>query len=184
MKTKSIIFLLFLLVPASFMSAQIKRLEAVKQESFITYKITHPLHEIESTSKMALCLVDADLKSKVIDKVLVQVAVTSFNSGNSNRDSHAMEVVEALLYPDARFISTSVTQKGDSVQAWGNLTFHGITKPVYMTAVDQWTNSNLTITGGFNISLTAFKVKRPSLFMIPVSDKLVFTFKQVFNLPQ
>ncbi len=52
-----------------------------------------------------------------------------------------------------------------------------------MKAVEQWTNNKLTITGGFTISLTAFKVKRPSLFMIPVSDALVFTFKQVFNLP-
>ena len=183
MKTKSFVFLLLLFIPGSILFAQIKRLEAVKQESFITYKITHPLHEIESTSKMALCLVDADLKTKEIKKVLVQVAVTSFNSGNSNRDSHAMEVVEALLYPDARFISTSVTQKGDSVLAWGNLTFHGITKPVYMTAVDQWSGNKLIVTGGFTISLTAFKVKRPSLFMIPVSDALVFTFKQVFNVP-
>ncbi|HUX92758.1 MAG TPA: YceI family protein [Ignavibacteriaceae bacterium] len=183
MKTKSIIFLLFLFVPASFMFAQIKRLEAVKQESFITYKITHPLHEIESTSKMALCLVDVDMKTKEIKKVLVQVAVTSFNSGNSNRDSHAMEVVEALLYPDTRFISSSVTQKGDSLQVSGKLTFHGVTKDVYMTAVDQWSGNKLIVTGGFNISLTAFKVKRPSLFMIPVSDTLVFTFKQVFNVP-
>ena len=182
MKLKSSLLLLLLLIPVSFLFSQVKRLEAVKKDSFITYKITHPLHEVEATSKYALCLVDADLKTKQIKDVSVQVDVTSFDSGNSNRDSHAMEVVEALLYPDARFVSTSVTQNGDSLQVWGNLTFHGITKKTFMTAVDHWTADKLTVDGGFNISLTAFHVKRPSLLLMPVSDTLQFKFEQVFNL--
>ncbi|HTP12644.1 MAG TPA: YceI family protein, partial [Bacteroidota bacterium] len=41
----------------------------------------------------------------------VRVDVTTFDSGNSNRDSHAMEVVDALTYPDVQFTSTSVVQR-------------------------------------------------------------------------
>lgn len=182
MKIKQLLLLLLFLLPGSFLFSQVKRLEAVKKDSFITYKITHPLHQVEATSKYALCLIDIDMKTKQVKDVSVQVDVTSFDSGNSNRDSHAMEVVEALLYPDARFISTSIAQKGDSLQVWGNLTFHGITKKTYLAAAEHWTSDKLTVDGGFNISLTAFHVKRPSLLLMPVSDTLQFKFEQVFNL--
>lgn len=182
MKINYYILLILFFLPGSFLFSQIKRLEAVKNESFIKYKVTHPLHEVTATSKYVLCLADVDLKTKQVKAVSVQVAVTSFDSGNSNRDSHAMEVVEALLYPDARFISSSVTQKGDSLQVWGNLTFHGITKKIHLDAIDHWTSKKLTVDGGFNISLTAFHIKRPSLLLMPINDKVQFTFEQVFNL--
>ncbi|MCL5031576.1 MAG: YceI family protein [Bacteroidetes bacterium] len=182
MSKKLNFILFFLLVSSSFLFSQIKQLQAIKKESFITYKLTHPLHEIESTSKDAFCMADVDIKNKQVKSVAVQVDVTSFDSGNSNRDSHAMEVVEAITYPDARFISSSVTQKGDSLQIWGKLTFHGVTKDVYLHAVSNWTNNQLIVDGGFDISLTEFHIQRPSLLLIPVNDDLKFTFKQVFNL--
>ncbi len=180
MKIKSLFFLF--LLPTTILFGQIKRLEAVKKDSYIKYKITHPLHEVTAISKYALCLADVNIKTEQVKAVSVQVAVTSFDSGNSNRDSHAMEVVQALLYPDARFISSSVTQKGDSLQVWGSLTFHGITKKIQLSAVDHWTNKQLTVDGGFNISLTAFHIKRPSLLLMPINDTVQFKFKQVFNL--
>ncbi len=182
MKTKLFNYLLPLLFFSTLLFSQTKRLEAAKQESWITYKLTHPLHEVESTSKDATCFIDADESSKQIKAVAVQVGVSSFNSGNSNRDSHAMEVVDALDYPYARFISSSVTQKDDSVKVNGKLTFHGITKDVMISAKENWSDKMLVIDGGFNISLTAFKIKRPSLLLIPVNDTLKFTFHQVFNL--
>jgi len=172
-----IIFILYTLVPA-----QLKHYQADKNESYITYKLVHPLHEIEATSKDAYCIINADKDKKEIKNVLVQVNVTSFNSGNSNRDSHAMETVDAINYPDARFISTSVYQAGDTLKIHGNLTFHGVTKEIYIEALSKWTDNKLTVNGGFNISLTEFKVPRPSLLLIPVEDNLKFTLLQVFNL--
>lgn len=182
MKTKLSLILLSLLICNSFLFSKQKRLKAEKQNSWITYKLTHPLHEVESTSKDATCYIDADEADKEIKAVAVQVSVSSFNSGNSNRDSHAMEVVDALDYPYARFISSSVTQNGDSVKATGKLTFHGVTKNVVILAKEDWSNKTLTLNGGFNISLTAFKIKRPSLLFMPVNDTLKFTFHQVFGL--
>ncbi len=182
MKIKIILLLLSVIIPLSTLRPQVKRYQAEEQYSWITYKITHPLHEVEATSKSSLCLINADVKTKEIKQALVMVAVTSFNSENSNRDSHAMEVVNALTYPDAKFLSSSITQNGDSLKIYGKLTFHGVTKNVIIDAYSQWTQYNLTITGTFSISLTEFKIERPSLFMVPVNDKLTFTFKQFFNI--
>lgn len=112
----------------------------------------------------------------------MKVSVESFNSGNSNRDSHAMEVVEALKYPDAIFKSTSINPRGDSLKISGQLTFHGITKDIIISALPKWSDKKLIVNGNFDISLTAFHVERPSLLLIPVKDILEFTLEQTFNL--
>jgi len=182
LKAKINVVLILLFFQFSIVLPQSKQIEAVKQESSITYQLTHLLHEIESTSKEAYCKIDFDLSKKEIKKVFVQVDVTTFNSGNSNRDSHAMEVIDALSFPDSRFTSSSITQKGDSLKVYGKLTFHGITQDIVISAATKWTNNKLVVNGNFDISLTAFKVERPSLLFIPCKDILKFTLDQVFNL--
>ncbi|MGE5499756.1 MAG: YceI family protein [Syntrophothermus sp.] len=178
----STLFIIFILSASVW--GQTKRLEAEKKYSEITYKLTHPLHEIEAVSRDVSCWLDIDVNKRVIQKAFVQVPVSTFNSGNSNRDSHAMEVIDAITYPDVRFTSTSIAPKGDSLMITGKLTFHGITKMVNIAAAENWQKNKLTITGNFDISLTAFKIERPSLMMIPVKDDLLFSFEQVFNIQQ
>ena len=86
MRYKLIVLLIAFTCQFGITQAQVKRYEANKQYSWITYKITHPLHEVEATSKNCLCLINADVKAKQVKQVLFMVAVTSFSSGNSNRD--------------------------------------------------------------------------------------------------
>jgi polyisoprenoid-binding protein YceI len=182
MKIRFYAIMVLAVISVSISFAQTKQLQAVKKESSITYKLTHPLHEIEATSKDSYCVIGIDPAKKEIKTVSVQVDVTTFNSGNSNRDSHAMETVDAISYPDSRFTSTSVYQTGDSLKIHGKLTFHGITKDIYIAAAYNWTGNKLTVNGNFDISLTAFKVQRPALLLIPVEDTLRFTLLQVFYL--
>ena len=162
-------------------SAQIKSLSLIKEESSVTYRLVHPLHNVEATSKEMQYRLDVDIATKRIKRVAVQVDVTSFNSGNSNRDSHAMEVIDAITYPDVRFISTTITQTGDSLSVAGKLTFHGVTRDVGIAGVSKWTDEKLVVEGGFQISLEAFEVERPSLLMIPVKDTLSFSIVAAFS---
>lgn len=176
-------FLLFvLLAPTSFVYSQNVKIESIKDKSVINYKLSHPLHEVEATSKDAFCILEVDTASKKIKAALVDVGVTTFDSGNSNRDSHAMEVVDAIHYPDAKFLSTSIKYKGDSLFVNGNLTFHGVTKSVTINALQKWNGDKLELDGAFDISLTEFKIKRPSLLLMPVNDDLKFNFQQYFNI--
>jgi polyisoprenoid-binding protein YceI len=175
--------LIILMLFAGFHNAaQLKRVDAIKTESSMTYFLTHPMHEIEAVSKEVESSIEMDMTSRSITGVSVRIDVTSFNSGNSNRDSHAMEVIDALTYPEVQFNSTHIQQKGDSVNATGELTFHGITHEVDVRGVMMWSEQKLVITGGFEISLTAFKIDRPSLLFIPANDTLRFSFKQVYPL--
>lgn len=156
--------------------------EISKKDSWMTYRLTHPLHEIEATSREVQYRLDVDPSTKVIRSVSADVDVTTFDSGNSNRDSHAMEVIDAIDYPEASFVGSSVTTVGDSLRISGRMTFHGVTQDIVMMAKPRWFGDSLEVTGGFQLSLTAFKIERPALLMIPVEDALRFTFAAVFGL--
>ncbi len=182
MKIKTGLFIILVVCSVVSISAQPKKYQADKEQSFITYKLTHPLHEVEATSHKALCLIYADATKHEIMNVLVEVPVSTFDSGNSNRDSHAMEVINAISIPTAKFVSDKVEQNGDSLMVYGKLTFHGVTKDIEIDAFTDWSGDRLIVDGKFEISLTAFKVDRPSLLLIPVNDTLKFTIKQVFDL--
>lgn len=160
--------------------AQTKTAEALKGESSITYRIVHPLHKIESTSRDFSSKLEIDDVAKEIKTVEAHVDVMTFNSGNSNRDSHAMEVIDAIIYPEASFTSTVVSQHGDSVTVSGKLLFHGQTRDVDMAASMKWMGNKLEVRGGFDVSLTQFKIERPSLLLIPVEDRLSFSFEAVY----
>lgn len=182
MKTKIIYFLGWMLLAALCPAAQTKTVECSKDETSVTYLLTHPLHQIESTSKDIDCHIEIDLSKKEFKAVSAQIDVTTFNSGNSNRDSHAMEVIDAITYPDVMFSSTSIVQNSDSVEVTGNLTFHGVTKTIVIASAVKWLPNRVEVNGAFDISLTEFKVEQPSLLMMKCDDILRFTLVAVFKL--
>jgi polyisoprenoid-binding protein YceI len=179
MKTPLYLFL-FLFFCAS-VQAQFIPLTGIPDQSSATYKLVHPLHEIEATSKEVEYHATIDPANRTIERVTATVDVTTFDSGNSNRDSHAMEVVDALTYPDVTFTATKIISNGQITTVKGQLTFHGVTDDIVATVTPVWSDSAVSFTGGFNISLTQFKIDRPSLLMILVSDTLHFTLKTAFR---
>ena len=179
-KSKYVLWmLLFLFVEAS---SQEKSVVASKNGSWVSYRLVHPLHLIEATSKDVLFTVTLNTASKRFENVIAQVDVMTFDSGNSNRDSHAMEVVDAISYPDVTFRSASTSENGDTIHIAGNLTFHGVTRAIAASAIATWSPEKLSVRGGFDISLESFKIERPTLLLIPVEDTLRFSFVSVFDL--
>lgn len=149
--------------------------------SSITYRITHPLHVVEATSKNVEFQIAVDTLTHAITAVSGRVDVMTFDSGNSNRDSHAMEAIDALTYPDATFRSTAVVQRQDTLQVSGALAFHGVTQPIQIHALSRSDGGELFVDGTFALSLTAFGIERPSMLMMPVEDTLRFTFHTAFG---
>jgi polyisoprenoid-binding protein YceI len=161
---------------------QSRGIEPIKGESSMTYRLVHPLHKIESTSKEVVYRLQGDPTTRGVTSVSASVDVTTFDSGNSSRDSHAMEVIDAISYPEATFASTSIASHGDSLNVTGKLTFHGVTKDVTVRAKAVWGEKKLVVDGSFDISLTAFSIERPALLLIPVEDDLRFSFSAGFRL--
>ena len=159
-------------------------LSAIKGESFINYLLIHPFHKVEAVCKELTCTVQYDDATHTIIGTSFSADVISFDSGNSNRDSHAMEVLDALSFPTVSFQSNNITTSSNQLQVTGDLTFHGVTKTISFPAKATTSGSKLTVLGNANVSLTSFLIERPSLLMIPVQDTLRISFTMVFPLPK
>jgi polyisoprenoid-binding protein YceI len=181
LKTSIGLFCFYLIFTAGVI-AQMKKVTSIKGESSATYQLVHPLHEVEATSKEIVYTAVLNPTAKVIQSVTASVDVTSFDSGNSNRDSHAMEVVDALSFPEVTFSSTSIIPQGASVVITGKLLFHGVTNDVTAIAIPEWGSEKVIVQATMPISLTAFKVERPALLFIPVHDTLQFKLTAAFPL--
>ena len=180
-RTHMMLFYLGCLIAASA-PAQVKTVSSIKGESSATYLLVHLMHEVEATSKEIVYTASLNPSAKIIQTVTATVDVTSFDSGNSNRDSHAMEVVDAMSFPEVTFTSTSIVPQKNSLTVSGTLTFHGVTNDVTATAIPEWGSDKLIVHAAMPISLTAFKVERPSLLFVPVHDTLNFTLTATFSL--
>ena len=182
MSRKNIALFIIICVVTSSAIAQMKTLTSIKGESSAVYFMVHPMHKFDATSKDVVYTASLDPGARTIKTVAAAVDVTSFDSGNSNRDSHAMEVIDAMSFPETTFTSTSIVPKENSLMIGGKLTFHGVTHDITAIAIPEWGSDKLVVHATMNISLTAFKVERPALLFIPVEDTLKFVLTAAFPL--
>ncbi len=148
-------------------------------ESSITYTLRHPLHTVkgESAEVNSQLFVDGE---KGVQQVKVSVPVRSFDSGNRARDRDMLEVTEADEYPTVTFISSNIMELNGALTVIGELTFHGVTREIQFTAQHQRQGPHLFVTGGFEISLEEFKIKRPSILTMKVKDNLQVNFNMLY----
>ena len=179
---KSILYTFVLTLVFGLCSFDNVKIAADKANSYIKYTLSHPLHESIGTSKDFICGAYYDNASKSLTKIAIAATVASFDSQNSSRDSHALEVLEAIKYPKVTFVSTSITENGNDVVIKGELTFHGVKKAMTINATQFKSATELTLKGDFKVSLDKHKVERPSMMGAAVDDNLVMEFKINFNL--
>lgn len=94
-------------------------------------------------------------------KVVSAIDPASINTDNEKRDGHlkSPDFFDVGKYPEMTFQSTQITDvKGDTAKLHGDLTLHGVTKPVVLaleiggTTKDPWgnTRAGFTATGTIN----------------------------------
>ncbi len=180
MKKSGLFLAILLLTLQGFGQTKVK-VNGIKEESFLTYSMNHPLHAWTGTSKEVNSILLTDDARTTIYQVAVSAKVSTFDSKNANRDSHMMEVTEALKYPNVTFVSTEVTLEGDDFKAAGTLTFHGIAQPVSLQGKLTREGTKLTFSGEFKLKMTAFKIDPPSLMGISTDDEFKLEFKAVYQ---
>lgn len=159
-----------------------RKISADPAGSYIQYNMEHPLHSWDAKSASPKCIMVYDDESSKIEAVAVVAAVKSFDSGNSNRDSHAIEVLEALKYPNVTFSSTGVTDEGDKLSVKGNLNFHGVSRPLTFSAQKKTDKSTVTVSGDFTINMKDHDVDPPSLMSVKTRENIKLSFRMVFKL--
>lgn len=145
----------------------------------IKYFGYHIMHNWTGTSTQAKSQIFYDDANKT-GSVTIKVRLDSFDSKLSSRDSNMLYYTDALDFPEVVFKSTQANVDRDSVFIEGDLTFHGITKKIKTSAYIQL-DKNPTINGSFQINLSDFNVRRPSLMFIQIKNevRIDYLFKTV-----
>ena len=163
--------------------APVRKLMADKKKSTVTYTMHHPLHTWDGVSHDVNSALMYNDDTKAIQSVAVAIKVASFDSQDANRDSHALEVLDGIGYPNVTFVGQTVRQNADgTITALGKLTFHGITKPYELTCTRKDDGRELTLSGNFDVNMTDFNVEQPSLLGMKTDDLIKLTFTAFFNL--
>jgi hypothetical protein len=144
----------------------------VLDQSTIAYHVSHPLHQFDGVSHAA--------KGKGVChdgecSFLIAVAVKSFDSGDSNRDLHMLQVTRGAEFP---FVTVR-TRLPESATASASINldlevqFAGQTfeyKQVPFQRLVQ--GSETRITGTIPVKLSDFKIDSPSLLTMPIKNDI------------
>ena len=144
----------------------------VLERSTLTYHVSHPLHESEGVSHAArgkgVCHAgECDF--------LIAVPVKSFDSGDTNRDLHMVQVTRGGEFPvitvRARLPESAAANM--AIRADLEVEFAGRAVSYKQVALEQSTQDGATrITGTIPATLAAFKIDPPTLLAIPVKNEI------------
>jgi hypothetical protein len=144
----------------------------VLKQSTLTYHVSHPLHQTEGVSHAA--------KGKGVCHAgqcdfLIAVPIKSFDSGDSNRDIHTLQVTRGAEFP----LVTVRTRLPESVAASATINadleiqFAGQTAQYKQVPFKLETQGGEThITGTIPATLSDFKIDPPSLLTMPVKNEI------------
>lgn len=178
MKTKLI--LLFALVSCTLFAQQ-TTYRVDNQKSQIKYSAKHKLHAWEGVNNNLMGIAIVNEADQLIEKLALVVNVSDFDSSNSNRDAHSLEVLEALSYPTVKFYATAVDLKTKEISLKGELTFHGITKEITANTKIEVSEESIVLFGEFSLKPSEYQIKLPSFLSIPIKDDIKLNFKVVLD---
>jgi len=141
-------------------------------ESTLTYHVSHPLHETDGVSHAA--------RGKGVCHAgqcdfLIAVPVKSFDSGDSNRDLHMLQVTRGAQFPivSVRTQLAETASRSATIQADLEIQFAGQTAQYKQVPFQLATQGNqIRISGAIPATLTDFKIDPPSLLALPVKNEI------------
>jgi hypothetical protein len=141
-------------------------------QNSLTYHVSHPLHESEGVSHAA--------RGKGVCHAgqcdfLIAVAVKSFDSGDSNRDLHMVQVTRGAQFPlvTVRTRLPESAAASATVNADLEIQFAGQTVQYKQVLFKLETHGGETrITGTIPATLSDFKIDPPSLLTLPVKNEI------------
>ena len=148
------------------------------EKSTISYNAKHVLHAWDGVNDNISGVIIYD---NVISKIAIAAKVVDFDSGNSGRDSHSLEVLEALKFPNIKFYSDDISIQGNAITFNGDIEFHGQKKPITVLGTIDDNESLINVTGKFQIIPTEFSIKLPSFMLIEMEDYLNISFDVQFD---
>ena len=144
----------------------------ILKQSTLAYHVSHPLHQTDGASHAAR---GKGICHEGQCDFLIAVPVKSFDSGDSNRDLHMIQVTRGAEFPMvtvrtqlSESMSNSATIKADLEVQFAGQTAHYQQIPFDVTSE----GSDKKIVGTIPATLTDFKIDPPSLLTMPVKNDI------------
>lgn len=144
----------------------------VLEQSTLTYHVSHPLHHVDGVSHAAR---GKGICQGGVCNFLAAVPIKTFDSGDTNRDLHMIEVVHGAQFPlvSVRTQLPESTLKGGSIQANLAVQFAGQTTHYSNVALKLVPEGNeIRVVGTIPATLSDFKIKPPELLAMPISNNI------------
>ena len=154
----------------------------VLAQNTLTYHVSHPLHQSEGVSHAA--------RGKGVCHdgqcdFLIAVPVKSFDSGDSNRDLHMLQVTRGAQYPIVT-VRAHVPESASTLATINldlEIQFAGQTVQYKQVPFQRVAQGNDTrITGAIPATLTDFKIDPPSLLTMPVKNEIPIRVELTWHL--
>jgi hypothetical protein len=144
----------------------------VLQQSTITYHMSHPMHQVDGVSHAA--------KGKGAChagecEFLIAAPVNSFDSGDSNRDLHMVQVTRGAEFPMVvvRTKLPEQTPPSGTIYADLEVQFAGQTVKYSHVPFQKVTSGNeVRITGIIPATCSDFKIDPPSFLMVSIKNEI------------
>jgi len=144
----------------------------VLEQSTLTYHVSHPLHQSEGVSHSA--------RGKGVCHAgqcdfLIAVPVKSFDSGDSNRDLHMLQVARGAQFPmvSVRTRLPETASASTTIHCDLEIQFAGQTAQYKQIPFQLATQGNqIRISGTIPATLSDFKIDPPSLLAVPVKNEM------------
>lgn len=144
----------------------------VLKQSTLTYHVSHPLHQTDGVSHAAR---GKGVCHEGQCDFLIAVAVKSFDSGDSNRDLHMIQVTRGAEYPLVT-VHTRLPESAagsSTIKADLEIQFAGQTARYQQVSFEVTSEGNdKKISGTIPATLADFKIDPPSLLSMPVKNDI------------
>jgi hypothetical protein len=156
----------------------------VLQQSTLTYHVSHPLHQTDGVSHAA--------RGKGICHAgqcdfLIAVPVKSFDSGDSNRDLHMVQVTRGAEFPMVTVRTRLPESAADdaTIHADLEIQFAGQTAHYQQVAFQLTRQGNDSkISGTIPATLADFKIDPPTLLTLPVKNEIPIKVEMTWHQAQ
>jgi|SRR5271165_3864540 len=154
----------------------------VLKQSTLTYHVSHALHQTDGVSHAAR---GKGVCHEGQCDFLIAVPVKTFDSGDSNRDLHMIQVTRGAEFPmvTVRTRLPEAASGSSSVKADLEIHFAGQTAQYKQIAFELVTEGvDKRIAGTIPATLTDFKIDPPSLLTMPVKNEIPIRVEMTWSL--
>lgn len=150
----------------------------ISEKSYIKFYSSAPIEDIEAVNESASSVIDV-----ANGDVVFAIKIKDFNFEKALMQEHFNEnYMDSEKYPKSTFKGKIVGWKNDQegkqeVEAKGDLTIHGITKPVTLNGTIDKSGDNIEINSVFKVKLVDYKIKIPKAVFYNIAEVIEVTVK-------